>query len=226
MEKLMYLLNNPAGGTLTQSAVRRLGEALAQRGASYVAINITDLNEAVQAAAPGRIMGAWQPLGAVVEFWLDSIDTRADIESLLQAECAQLAGYLVTESVVQSFDYDWSEPRRPGVTQFTALNKPADVSDEDFYRNWQGKHSASSFDLHPQRWSYVRNAVARPLTPNAPVYRALVLEHFYELEHFTDDSIYFGSPEAIAEMVADVGGYCDVTTMISGPASEYLFAWD
>jgi hypothetical protein len=226
MEKLMYLLNNDAGGTLTQSAVRRLGEALAQRGASYIAINVTDLNDAVQAAAPSRIMGAWQSLAAVVEFWLDCIDTRADIEALLQAECDNIAGYLVTESVVQSFEYNWSSIRRPGVTQFTALNKPSDVSDEDFYRNWQGKHSASSFDLHPHRWSYIRNAVARPLTPNAPVYRALVLEHFYRLEDFTDDSIYFGSPEAIAEMVADVAGYCDVTTMISGPASEFVFEWD
>lgn len=226
MEKLMYLLSNDnEGGTLTQSAVRRLGEALAQRGATYIAINVTDLNEAVLAAAPGRIMGDWQKVAAVVEFWLKSIDTRKDIESLLQAECKHLAGYLVTESVVQSFDHDWSSIRRPGVTQFTALNKPANVADEDFYHNWQITHSNSSFDLHPRRWSYIRNAIARPLTPDAPVYRALVLEHFYELEDFVDDSRYFGTREAVEAMFAEVAGFCDVTSMISGPMSEYLFEW-
>ncbi|HSB97256.1 MAG TPA: hypothetical protein VLC91_12450, partial [Spongiibacteraceae bacterium] len=197
MEKLVYLLNNKTKTPerFTELALENLADKLKRCGAYRVAINVADLNEAVQSAAPGRIFGtAWQSLDAVVSFWLDNLDQRRKIELLLSACCEHFDGYLVTESIVQNFAREWPpKTRRPGVTQFTALAKPAAVSEEDFYHNWQIKHSASSFDLHPRRWSYVRNAIARPLTAAAPAYRALVLEHFRELEDFTDDSRYFGT---------------------------------
>lgn len=228
MEKLAYLLNrgdSPNHSALfTESAIEVLADKLRRCGAYRITINIADLNDEVGKVAPGRIVGAWQPLAAVIEFWLDNLDQRRKIELLFSALCSSFAGYLVTESVVQSFAKDWpAGTRRPGVTQFTALNKPANVPDDEFYHNWQILHSASSFDLHPRRWSYVRNAVARPLTADAPPYRALVLEHFRELADFTDESRYFGSAAAIEAMYAELAGYCDVTSMITGPMSEYSF---
>lgn len=227
MEKLVYLLNNAGAGParFAEPALPELVDKLKRCGAYRLAINVADLNAVVGASAPGRIVGAWQPLAAVVEFWLDNLDQRRKIEVLFGAWCESFDGYLVTESVVQNFAQEWPiGTRRPGVTQFTALAKPANVSDQDFYHNWQILHSASSFDLHPRRWSYVRNAVARPLSAGAPPYRALVLEHFRELADFTDDSRYFGTQQAIEAMYAELPGYCDVGTMITGPMSEYIFA--
>jgi hypothetical protein len=231
MEKLVYLLNSPSAGDATRSArfseaaVSDLADKLRRCGAQRIVVNVADLNEEVGSTAPGRIFGpVWPALDAVVEFWLDNLDQRRKIELLLGTQCEQLAGYLVTESVVQNFAREWPpKTRRPGVTQFTALAKPADVSDEDFYHTWQVKHSASSFDLHPRRWSYIRNAVARPLTSGALPYRALVVEHFRELADFTEDSRYFGTQQAIEEMYAELPGYCDVSSMITGPMSEYIF---
>lgn len=228
MEKLIYLLDRAPGdadnAALDQAIRTRLVPAIKAAGGYRITVNIADLDAPVLRASPARIAGAWDRFGAAVHFWLDSIDARAPIETAIAALCPRYSGYLVTESMPQAFSVDWKAgARRPGVTQFTANGKPADVSEEDFYYNWQVKHSTISFDLHPHRWSYVRNAVARPLTPNAPPFRSLVLEHFRELEDFTDESRYFGDPRVVEEMYADLPGFCDVSTMITGPMSEYYF---
>jgi hypothetical protein len=226
VEKLIYLLDRGALAPqqLTRTLLAEVVPAMQQRGATRITINIADLDEPVRSAAPGRIAGAWDRFGAAVHFWVDTLDGRAEIEALLAPLCPAYAGYLVTESVLQDIESTWSGgQRRPGVTQFTAHAKPANVSEEEFYYNWQVTHSAISFDLHPYRSSYVRNAVARPLTKNAPAYRVIVLEHFPELRDFTEDGRYFGDPKVVEAMYADLPGFCDVTNMITGPMSEYYF---
>lgn len=228
MEKLIYLLDRAEAGSdnaaLSAALRTQLVDAIKAAGGYRITLNIADLDAPVLRDSPARIAGTWDRFGAAVHFWLDSIDARAPIEVAIAALCPRYSGYLVTESTPQSFACDWAGgARRPGVTQFTANGKPADVSDEDFYYNWQIKHSAISFDLHPLRWSYVRNAVARPLTKNAPPFRSLVLEHFRELEDFTEESRYFGDPKVVEEMYADLPGFCDASSMITGPMSEYYF---
>lgn len=227
MEKMIYLLGCPAdatteafGGHLLDQGVNTLRES----GACDITVTIADLNGVLAKAAPGRLIGPWQDVAAVVSFWHANLDRRAPIESCLKECSASVAGYLVTESLVQPFEVDWKEgERRPGVTQFSANGKPDGISDEAFYHNWQVLHSAQTFELHPLRWSYVRNAVARPLTPHAPAYRAIVSEHFRSLEDFTDDSRYFGSLEAQQEMFEHLPGFCDVENMVSLGMSEYYF---
>jgi hypothetical protein len=227
MEKFVYMIGPSEQVSLDDLAQTLLSTAVAElreRGASKITINIADMNEDFQAEAPGRLIGCWQDVQAVVSFWHDCLDHRAPIETYLASLAGPLTGYLVTESVLQAFDPVWEGgDRRPGVTQFGANAKPANVSDEDFYHNWQVDHSSLSFDLHPLRWSYVRDAVARPLTPNAPPYRAIVAEHFKQLEDFTDDSRYFGSAEVVQAMIAEIPGFCDVNAMFSVPMSEYFF---
>ncbi|MEM1111550.1 MAG: hypothetical protein AAGI11_06550 [Pseudomonadota bacterium] len=228
MEKMIYLLKRSAELSPDAFSAKLFGavvDDLRELGASRMTINIADLNETIQAQAPGRLMGPWQDVAAVVSFWQASLDERGPIEDCLSDISDTITGYLVTESIVQPFDQDWQDgERRPGITQFGANGKPADVSDEDFYHNWQVLHSAQSFDLHPLRWSYVRNAVARPLTPGAPTYRAIVSEHFYSLEDFTDDARYFGSQQALEEMIEHMPGFCDLGNMFSLGMSEYHFS--
>lgn len=77
--------------------------------------------------------------------------------------------------------------------------------------------------LHPLRVAYVRNAVARVLTPGARDYRIIVLEHWRELRDFTEDARYFGSPEAVEEMYRDLPGFADPASTTTGPVSEYAF---
>lgn len=227
MEKLVYLLQRKPGLSNEDFTNQMLGQvvpAMQRVGARHIDVLVSDLDEAVRAAAPGRIAGPWDNLAGVVQFWLENVDARGVVEPLLAALASRCDGYLVTESVVQPFTRGWADgARRPGVTQFTAHAKPEGVSEADFYYNWQVKHSAISFDLHPLRWSYVRNAVARPLTPGALPYRAIVSEHFRELRDFTDENRYFGSSEMMQEMYADLPGFCDHSRMVTGPMSEFNF---
>jgi hypothetical protein len=228
MEKLVYLLGkNPdqPGSALRSPLIEDIVPKLKRVGAYRINVNIADLTQIVAKAAPARLMGPWDKLGAVISFWLDNLDKRSAIEPALAESSVHYAGYLVTESVVQSYQRTWKDgERRAGVTQFTALGKPAAATDEEFYHWWQIKHSESSFRLHPRRWSYIRDAVARPLTPDAPTYRALVLEHFRELEDFTDDSRYFGGEAALQEMNEETPHFCDFNNLVGGPMSEYSFA--
>ena len=227
MEKLIYMLERPAATSVDGFKSQMLGPVAQELRASEavdITINMADLSETLQKNAPGRLMGPWESVSAVISLWHDNLDHRVSLEKILGKCSESITGYLVTESVVQPFERDWEDgERRPGVTQFGANGKPAGVTDEQFYYNWQTLHSAQSFELHPLRWSYVRNSVARPLTPDAPAYRAIVLEHFHSLEDFCDDSRYFGSQEALQEMIEHVPGFCDMENMFSLGMSEYHF---
>ncbi|HQR03187.1 MAG: EthD domain-containing protein [Proteobacteria bacterium] len=226
MEKLVYLLGHKPAATPVEFSQAMLAAvpALRAAGAKRIDLLLADLNEPVRQACPARIAGPWDDLAGVAQFWLDNVDHRSAVEPVLAAVAGRLDSYLVTESVVQPYVRDWPEgARRPGVNQFTAHAKPEDVSEEDFYHHWQVEHSAISFELHPLRWSYIRHAVARPLTAGAPPYRAIVSEHFRELRDFTDENRYFGSPGVVQRMYADLHHFCDHTRMVTGPMSEYNF---
>ena len=224
MEKLIYLLDRATtAGTLKHFLLGDGLKALRAAQARQFTINIANLDNDVVETAPQRIAGGWDELGGVVSLWTDSVDRHPVFaEALAQVGC-EVQGYLVTESIPQPCALDWPEgERRPGVTQFTAHGKPEAISETEFYRNW-ADHTALSFALHPDRWSYVRNAVARPLTENAPPYRALVLEHFRSLQDFIDEDRYFGDPAIVQQMYEELPGFCDFNTMVTGPMSEYYF---
>ena len=229
VEKLVYLLHKPATEALAPDFGTRVIEVLVPRlkaeGASDIVFNVADLNEQVRPVAPSRLVGEWDALGGALHFWVDSVDQRFAIEALLREFAPTISGYLVTESVVQKTPRTWKDgERRPGVTQLAVICKAPAVSEEAFYHNWQQGHSALSFALHPLRVSYVRNAVARVLTPGARNYRIIVLEHWRELRDFTDDSRYFGAPEVLEEMYRELPGFADNASTTTGPMSEYAFA--
>ena len=128
----------------------------------------------------------------------------------------------MTESVPQRCERTWKDgERRPGVAQFGMNPKPEGVSDESFYYEWQVVHSKLSFALHPLRQSYVRNAVARRLTPEAPPHRAIVIEHFEAIDAFTDDARYFGGPEVLKEMIEHAPTFYPFEESFTGPTSEW-----
>lgn len=224
MEKLVYLLDRGSSpGTLQQSLSKDIAPALQKAGARNIVLNIADLDGTVSSSAPQRIAGNWQDAGAVVSLWVDSVDCHKQLETILATSGCHLDGYLVTESVPQNCEQNWGHAeRRPGVTQFTAHGKPEAISEADFYQNWR-EHTELSFALHPLRWSYIRNAVVRPLTNKAPAYRALVMEHFKTLEDFTDESRYFGDPAVVQKMYEELAGFCDFESIMTGPMSEYHY---
>ncbi len=226
MEKLIYVLNDPADGL--EGRVDRIADAIVPRakaiGGERIALLVPDQAEEIRRRCAARIGGDFASLSAVFECWLPTLDSRPAIEEVLSNHCGALWGYLVTESVLATCPHSVEEGGRvPGVTQWGINDKPAAVELDDFYRDWTA-HSKLSFDLHPTRDSYIRNAVARRLTPAAPVYLGIVLERFPSLDDFTDESIYFGPPEVVKEMFAHVPSFYDFETAITGGMSEYRWA--
>ena len=228
MEKLIYLLEKPEKATVSdfsQSLRENLVAQLREGGACRITLNIADQNDILERESPGRLLGPWQSVSAVVAFWHDYADEAVErFAKPFSAIAKRADAYLVTESVPQPFVPEWEGgTRRPGITQVGANGAAQGISEKDFYRNWK-IHSDSSFDLHPLRWSYVRNAVVRRLTEDAPDYRCIVLEHFHTLEDFCVDERYFGSEKAVATMIEEVAGFCDFENLFSLGMSEYYFS--
>lgn len=227
MEKLVYLSRCKPGlapgaycGHLLEEAAPRLAAAGAQR----IELQLSDLLGTMP--KPMLLMGEGALLSAAVSLWLDCYDARPAIEDVLRSQSERLDGYLVTESVPQRCaDRDWPDGvRSPGVTHFSWFEKPGGISDEQFFHAWHALHTPFSFELHPRRWSYVRNSVARTLTPGSPAVRAIVLERFRVLEDYTDPKRLFGSKEVLARSAAEVAHYADATRLHSVPLSEFILS--
>lgn len=226
MEKLIYLSWRsplPASERLERIA-RPLVSVARESGASSMSVLVPDRTEAIRERSPARLSPDFDSASLLFQCWLPSLDQRGPIEAAIAKESDSVWGYLVTESNVQPETRAVADGERlAGITQITLHEKPEAVSDEDFYREWQEVHSKLSFDLHPTRESYERNAVARRLTPDAPAHRAIVLERFPTVEDFVDESRYFGDPKVTRAMFAHVPSFYRFETAITGGMSEYHF---
>jgi len=226
MEKLIYVLAGPQDEVVGR--VERLAAdvvpAAREVGGERIALLLPDEFEAIRARNATRLMGAHDQVAAIFECWLPTLDSRSAIEAALALHAGALWGYLVTESTVVSCPHGWADGERvPGVSQCTINDKPAAVSLDDFYREWS-VHSEISFGLHPHRESYVRNAVARSLTEAAPRYRGVVVERFPSLDHFVEDSLYFGDPAVVKEMFEHSPTFFEFEGAMSGGFSEFRWS--
>lgn len=166
----------------------------------------------VSAAAdlPGAplLMGKGAELRGFAAIWVDSVDVWREI-----VEQAPGDAYLVTESVPQ--------PVETGdlLTHFTWFPKPERLSEEAFFHGWHEIHTPSSARLHPLRQGYVRDAVARTLTPGSAPVRAIVSEFFAE-EVYLDPARLFGSPAELTATMEELPLYADHQDIASCPLRE------
>jgi hypothetical protein len=157
---------------------------------------------------PTLLMGSGSLLVALVEVWLDSLDTRGTVEACFSG---RYDGYLVTESVPQT------SSDAPGLlTHLSWFPKPSRLSDEEFYRGWQEGHTPTTWELHPLRRGYVRDAVARVLTPGSPPLRGIVSELF-DAPDYEDPRRLFGSKAAVEAAMAELPSYGDAAEMSCRP---------
>ncbi|PWN01244.1 hypothetical protein DJ010_18940 [Nocardioides silvaticus] len=151
------------------------------------------------------LMGRGAALRGLVELWVDSVDVWPDVVQRVPGDA-----YLVTESVPQPVaSGDW-------LTHFTWFPKPGRLTEEEFFHGWHVVHAPSSARLHPLRQGYVRDAVARTLTPGSPPVRAIVSEYFAE-DVYLDPGRLFGSPEELTRTVEELPLYADQADISSRP---------
>ncbi len=226
MEKLVYLLWKREADPIDAFRARlveHVAPGLLSAGALSFVANVADLHGQLGANSP-LVAGEGRSLSACVSVWVRSQDARKPLEATLSGVATRVQGFLVTESVpLRCPDRSWADGERsPGVTLWTAFPKPERVSDEAFFAHWYGSHTPLSFEVHPL-WQYVRNAVARPLTPGAPPYRAIVEERFRSLDEILDLKRFFGGDLAnIKRVMDDLAAFTDMASMNTTPMSEYI----
>lgn len=237
MEKLQYLcwpvpgLDASARGTVARDAIVPKLLALRPRGLS-IQVDDSEADVAVPMPPPEDEP---QPF-LLVSIWLDRYDDRAPFESVLDAECDRIAGYLVTESMYTDYGgnrhgapRDWPDgARSPGVVMVTLLRRPSTMSEHDWITHWHTVQSPVSEAMQP-RMRYVRNAVVRPLTADAPPIEGIVEEAWPSPEHVTDSMLFYCAGDDrelmkanLSAMLDSVTAFLDLGELRSFTTSEYL----
>lgn len=232
MEKLVYLVwerPSRAGADVRAQFLDDVAPRLLGLGAHRLQVDLDDDRAEVDTMVP--IPGDELPVRACVSLWLDAHDERAPFEAVLADAGVRRAGYLVTESLYKDYGDNahagarsWPDGERsPGITTLTVFDKPAGVDDETFFGHWYSHQSPMSEWMQP-RARYVRNAVARALTPGAPRYRAIVEESWPTLEHMTDLATFFGAADTPDELGERIRIMLDSTKLLYDPATMRNYA--
>jgi hypothetical protein len=202
----MYLVWTPEPSTPGETEQLVLHEiapqllALAPRG-----LTIDGDDTHAQVPSPLPLPDDEDPIRSVVSIWLDAYDRRGPFEDVLRAHSSRYAGYLVTESMYTDYGGNqWSAPRSwpdgersPGVLTVTMLQQKRGTSYEEWMHFWHTRQSPMSEVIQP-RARYVRNSIARAITPDAPPYLGIVEESWPTVEDLTDPMRFYcgnGDPE-------------------------------
>ena len=181
-------------------------DAAAGAAANLQVPGLRSLQVSVAADLPGAplLLGKGSSLRGHAAVWVDSVDVWVDLVDQVPGDA-----YLVTESVPQAVG--------PGqlLTHFSWFPKPDRLSEEEFFHGWHTVHSPSSARLHPRRQGYVRDAVARTLTPGSPPVRAIVSEYFAE-DDYLDPARLFATDE-LTTTIAELPLYADQDDVSSCP---------
>ena len=228
MEKLVYITRKPAGDSVSIEGLREqligdVAKRILGLGVLGLTVQVADLAED-ERVKPQQLFGEGASYASCCSVWVDSIDHRAPIAQALESVGGRVDGWLVTESIPQACaDRDWPDGERsPGVTQLVTFPKPDRLSDEQFFHAWHEVHTPFSWELHPTRWSYTRNVAARPMTPDAPPYRAIVEERWRSFEEWLDPKQLYGSPEVMRRSGEELSEYADFQSLNQSLMSEYI----
>ena len=231
MEKIIHALWRDPGAdpaTIEKTLIGDVAPALLDLGVHGLRV----LTE--EPAAKAMRFGANDDGGlltASVGVWVDSIDEHQPVLDALAAAGCTTHAFLVTESVPLAYaDRSWPEgTRSPGVALLTLFHKRDGLSDEEFYANWHGVQTPLSFELHPITL-YMRNSIARALTPGAPAFRGIVEETVPTLEDLLDfDRFYSAGGDAdelrrrMEHSMEVHDSFTDMATLQMVPCNEVLF---
>lgn len=173
---------------------------------------------------------------AVVSLWVDNYDHRAPYEDVLGDAAVRIDGYQVLESVVTEYgDTQWARhrdwpdgTRSPGLLTVAAIEMPAGRDPDQWLDYWHSTVSTVSGRIQP-RCRYVRNAVFRAVTTDAPPYRALVEEAWPSGGHIIDPMLFYcadGDPAVLETnmklMIETIAAFTDLSTLRSYTMSEWI----
>lgn len=149
-------------------------------------------------------------------------DIAAALAKTLDPSLQQIASYVVEEAIPIDYEKTWPDGERsPGAKQVTLLRRKPGLSDAEFLHRWHDVHTPLAIEIHPL-WRYNRNVVKAAVTTNAPDYEGIVELHLREKETLLDPMKFFGSPQNISRIAADVTQWIDMERIEVYNMSEYV----
>jgi hypothetical protein len=237
VEKLMYLVWLDEESTRAEAAdvmLGRVAQELLDLEPLRLSMDVRDPESDIPPPVPTP--DGETPLHGVVSLWLDAVDHRAPYEAVLASAATRWAGYSVLESLYRDYGGNrWSAPRdwpdgerSPGVLTVALLRQHPDLSFEEWMTRWHTRISPITESIQP-RTRYVRNAVFRPLTEDAPAVQGIVEEAWPSLEHVTDPMLFYcadGEPDRmeahVTQMIEEITAFTDLSTLRSVTMSEWI----
>ncbi len=237
MEKLIYLATFPEsfGPELVRSTMLDVvAPELLALGVHGLTMDLDDEQAQVPPPMPPPV--GENPVRAIVSVWVDAYDYRETIELVLRSHAEHIDGYQAVESLYRDYggnqwssQRDWPDGERsPGILTVSLIEQKRGMDFEEWITFWHDKQSPMSEAIQP-RARYVRNAIFRSITPDAPPYRAIVEEAWPTTEHLTDPMKFYcgnGSDATmnanITTMLEHVGTFIDFDTFRNLTLSEWI----
>jgi hypothetical protein len=236
VEKLVYLLwrnSSDDADDYRDRLIELCTPGFVKLGARGMTLYASDSDAQVRSPATG--MTGRRPFDAELSLWLNDHAARAPFERELMRRSERIAAYLVTESLYTDYGQNRHAARRnwpdgarsPGVFTVTLLEKPTRFDHESWFRHWYGTQSPVSEAMQP-RTRYVRNAVTRVLTADAPPYAGVVEEGWPTADHIRNPYLFYGADtlNALAAnmraMLRSVTGFLDLPRIQNVTTSEYI----
>ena len=235
MIKLIYLLwdRQPMEPALRRATLLdQCAPKLLESGARYLLMNIDD--DFATAPSPSPTTKRNDPFSAEVSMWVEDMDVRGALESILLDAGFDVAGYRVREHIYTDYGgnehgspRDWADGERsPYVISVTPLERPKRFPKDKWMTHWFNRQGPMSEKMQP-RARYVRNVVDEVLTPGAVPYEGIVEESWPSEAHMTDAYVFYGARnwfqllKNMAIMGKSVATFLPIWRIVSVTTSEY-----
>lgn len=226
MEKVILTLRAPDSAEAWCTELRtRVADELLDLALPGVALNLRD--DAVRASVM-TLTTLDPPVVALVSLWThqcygDAVDAAV---RLVQRECDEVAGYLVTESVPLAPPTPL-RARTAGLANVALLRRPDELDSSTWLRRWHIDHTPVAITTQAT-FGYTQNAVVRPLTPDAPAVDAIV-EELFPIDAMSDLHAFFGAADddelrhRMHQMLASTEAFGANRNIDTVPTSRYVF---
>lgn len=211
MEKIIAVLRRDDADDSWCTRLRtEVADELLALGLSGLTVNVHD---APVRASVMTLTTLEPPVMAVVSVWTQQYYGAQLTAALdrLRAECAELAAYLVTESVPMPGPAPLPGARTDGLANVALLRRPDGLDESEWLRRWHLEHTQVAIDTQ-STFGYTQNAVVRALTPDAPRVNAIV-EELFPIEAVTSVQAFFGAADdadladRMTKMIASTGAF-------------------
>ncbi len=201
-----------------------VADAILSLGVPGLAVNVRD--DAVRHSLM-TLTTLDPPVAAVVSIWTQQCygDQIAAVLRLLEAECDQLAAYLVTESVPLPAPLKLRS-RTTGLANLALLRRPEKLDQASWLDRWQHDHTPVAIETQ-SIFGYTQNTVVRALTPDAPALAGIV-EELFPAEAISDLKAFFGAfddadlQQRLSRMVASTSAFGANENIDTVPTSRYV----